>query len=152
MKTLLGHLAIRPARKKPRARALLLLLLLFTTVSCRQEPAHRESFEFSFRDVTVKAEAVSQIVPLVALSHPADQAHLTPALQSLFTYLAQTPLTQLTWTPAHAEGTWRIEKVFILDDCVAVQLTEGHYLETLLFSQHSSGWRLVARIRPQDHA
>jgi hypothetical protein len=85
MKTFFGHLAIRPARKKPRARAVLLLLLLFTTVSCRQEPAHRESLDFSFRDVAVKAEAVSQIVPLVALSHPADQAHLTPALQSLLT-------------------------------------------------------------------
>jgi hypothetical protein len=129
-----------------------LLLLLLATVSCEREPVPRENLEVPFRDVAVEAEAVSQIVPLVALSHEADQAHLTPALQSLFTYLAKTPLSELTGTPSHAQGTWRIEKVFILDDCVAVQLSEGHYLETLVFNQHSKGWRLVARIRPQDHA
>lgn len=152
MKTLLGHLAVRPARRKPRARALLLLLLLLAGISCGEEPARRESLEVPFRDVAVEAEAVSQIVPLVAVSHQADQARLTPALESLFTYLAKTPAAQLTGTPSHAQGTWRIEKVFILDDCVAVQLSEGHYLETLVFSQHSKGWRLVARIRPEDHA
>jgi hypothetical protein len=32
-----------------------------------------------------------------------------------------------------------------------VQMTEGHYLETLFFIQYSEGWRLKARIRPQDH-
>ncbi|HYA02481.1 MAG TPA: hypothetical protein VEI04_05135 [Syntrophobacteria bacterium] len=148
----LGHLALCPGRSKPWVRAHLLLILLLAAISCGQEPARHESLEVSFRDVAVKAEAVAQIVPLVALSHQADQAHLTPALQSLFTYLAETPLAQLTRTPAHAQGTWRIEKVFILDDFVAVQLTEGHYLETLLFSQHSQGWRLMARIRPEDHA
>jgi hypothetical protein len=129
-----------------------LLVLLLVGISCGPEPARRESLEVPFRDVAVEAEAVSQIVPLVALSHQADQARLTPALESLFTYLAKTPTAHLTGTPSHAQGTWRIEKVFILDDCVAVQLTEGHYLETLVFSQHSKGWRLVARIRPEDHA
>jgi hypothetical protein len=129
-----------------------LLLSLLAVISCGQEPARLEGLEVPFRDVPVEAEAVSQIVPLVALSHQADEARLTPALQSLFTYLAKTPPVQLTGTPAHAQGTWRIEKVFILDDCVAVQLSEGHYLETLVFGQHSKGWRLVARIRPEDHA
>jgi hypothetical protein len=129
-----------------------LLLLIALSASCGREPARQESLEIPFREVPAEAEAVSRVVPLVALSHQADQAHLTPALESLFTYLAKTPATQLVRTPPHAEGTWEIDKVFILDDCVAVQLSEGHYLETLLFAQHSQGWRLVARVRPQDHA
>jgi hypothetical protein len=129
-----------------------LLLLIVLSGSCGREPVRQESLEIPFRDTPAEANAVSQIVPLVAVSHQVDQARLTPALESLFTYLAKTPATQLIRTPPHAQGTWQIEKVFILDDCVAVQLSEGHYLETLLFTQHSTGWRLVARIRPQDHA
>ena len=129
-----------------------LLLLIVLSASCGREPARQESLEIPFRDTPAEANAVSQIVALVAVSHQADQARLTPALESLFTHLAKTPATQLTRTTPHAQGTWQIEKVFILDDCVVVQLSEGHYLETLLFTQHSTGWRLVARIRPQDHA
>jgi hypothetical protein len=128
------------------------MLLVLLSASCGREPARQESLEIPFRDVPAEAEAVSRVVPLVAVSHQADQARLTPALESLFTYLAKTPAAQLARTSPHAQGTWQIEKVFILDDCVAVQLSEGHYLETLLFTQHSKGWRLVARIRPQDHA
>ncbi len=129
-----------------------LLLLIVLSGSCGREPARQESLEIPFREVPAEAEAISRVIPLVAVSHQADQARLTPALESLFTYLAKTPATQLARTPPHAQGTWQIEKVFILDECVAVQLSEGHYLETLLFTQHSSGWRLVARIRPEDHA
>jgi hypothetical protein len=128
-----------------------LLLLVLLSASCGREPARQESLEIPFRDVPAEAEAVSRVVPLVAVSHQADQARLTPALESLFTYLAKTPAAQLARTSPHAQGTWQIEKVFILDECVAVQLSEGHYLETLLFTQHSKGWRLVARIRPEDH-
>lgn len=128
-----------------------LLLLIVLSASCGREPASRESLEIPFRDTPAEANAVSQIVPLVAASHQADQAHLTPALGSLFTYLAKTPAAQLTRTSPHAQGTWQIDKVFLLDDCAAVQLSEGHYLETLVFTQHSTGWRLIARIRPEDH-
>ena len=130
----------------------ILLLLIVLSASCVREPAHQESLDIPFRDAPAEAAAVSRIVPLVAMSHQANQARLTPALESLFTYLAKTPSAQLTRTAPHAQGVWQIEKVFILDDCVAVQLSEGHYLVTLLFTQHSTGWRLVARIRPQDHA
>jgi hypothetical protein len=129
-----------------------LLVLIVLSASCGREPAFREGLEIPFRDTPAEAAAVSRIVPLVAASHQADQTRLTPALGSLFTYLAQRPAAQLTRTSPHAQGTWQIDKVFILDDCVAVQLTEGHYLETLVFAHHSRGWRLVARIRPQDHA
>jgi hypothetical protein len=30
-------------------------------------------------------------------------------------------------------------------------MTEGHYLETLFFVQYTEGWRLKARIVPEDH-
>ena len=138
-------------RRRSWTRAVLLSVALTLAASCGREPARQESLEIPFRDTPAEANAVSQIIPLVSVSHQADQPRLTPALESLFTYLAKTPATQLTGTPPHAQGTWQIEKVFILDDCVAVQLTEGHYLETLVFTQHAKGWRLVARIRPQDH-
>jgi hypothetical protein len=138
-------------RKRSWARAVLLSGALIVAVSCGRESARQESLEIPFRETPAEANAVAQVVPLVAVSHQADQARLTPALESLFTYLAKTPATQLTRTPSHAQGTWQIDKVFILDDCVAVQLSEGHYLETLVFTQHSRGWRLVARIRPEDH-
>jgi hypothetical protein len=91
------------------------------------------------------------MLPLVSPSHLPDQEVLTPAHQSLFTYLAQTPPADLVTTPVHSRGTWRLEKIFILDDCVAVQMSEGHYLETLFFVQYGGGWRLTSRIRPQDH-
>ena len=149
MKELLRCARGTPARTRLWATLLLLIVL---SASCGREPARQESLEIPFRDTPREADAVSQIVPLVAVSHQADQARLTPALESLFTYLAKTPAAQLAGTPSHAQGTWQIDKVFILDDCVAVQLTEGHYLETLVFTQHAKGWRLVARIRPQDHA
>ena len=141
--------------RRATARTILwatLLILIVLSASCGREPGPRESLEIPFRETPAEAGAVSRIVPLIAVSHQADQAHLTPALESLFTYLGKTPAAQLTRTSPHAQGTWQIDKVFILDDGVAVQLSEGHYLETLLFTQHSTGWRLVARIRPQDHA
>jgi hypothetical protein len=145
---------LRCARATPAGKGVwaTFLLVIVLSASCGREPARQESLEISFREVPAEAEAVSQIVPLVAVSHRVDHARLTPALESLFTYLAKTPVAQLVRTSPHAEGTWQIEKVFILDDCVAVQLSEGHYMETLLFAQHSTGWRLVARIRPEDHA
>jgi hypothetical protein len=67
------------------------LLLVVLSASCGREPARQESLEISFRNVPAEAEAVSRVIPLVAVSHQADQARLTPALESLFTYLAKTP-------------------------------------------------------------
>jgi len=107
--------------------------------------------EIHFREILVDSSAVSLILPLVASSHQADDEHLSPAHQSLFTYLAQTDPALLVTTKPHSQGEWRIEKVFLLDDCVAVQMTEGHYLETLFFVQYRDGWRLKSRIVPSDH-
>jgi hypothetical protein len=91
------------------------------------------------------------MLPLVSPSHVPSERDLTPAQQFLFTYLVQSNPANLVVTQPHSQGNWRIEKIFMLDDCVAVQMTEGHYLETLFYIQYSEGWRLKARIRPQDH-
>jgi hypothetical protein len=107
--------------------------------------------EVLFRDIVVDSTAVSVVLPLVATSHQPDGAHLSLGHQSLFTYLAQADPADLVTTKPHNQWEWRIEKVFLLDDCVAVQMTEGHYLETLFFVQHSEGWRLKSRIIPEDH-
>jgi hypothetical protein len=132
-------------------RRIICLLTICLAVSCTSQSPEEETTEILFRDTVVDTSAVSAILPLVASSHQADDAHLSPAHQSLFTYLAQTDPAALVTTKPHSQGEWRIEKVFLLDDCVAVQMTEGHYLETLFFVQYRDGWRLKDRIIPEDH-
>jgi hypothetical protein len=132
-------------------RRIITLLTICLVVSCTGQSPEEETTEILFRDTVVDSSAVSAILPLVASSHQADDAHLSPAHQSLFTYLAQTDPAALVTTKPHSQGEWRIEKVFLLDDCVAVQMTEGHYLETLFFVQYRDGWRLKDRIIPEDH-
>jgi hypothetical protein len=132
-------------------RRIITLLTICLVVSCTGQSPEEETTEILFRDTVVDSSAVSAILPLVASSHQADDAHFSPAHQSLFTYLAQTDPAALVTTKPHSQGEWRIEKVFLLDDCVAVQMTEGHYLETLFFVQYRDGWRLKDRIIPEDH-
>jgi hypothetical protein len=132
-------------------RRIIGLLAICLAVSCTSQSPEEETTEILFRDTVVNSRAVSAIVPLVASSHQPDDAHLSPAHQSLFTYLAQRDPAALVTTKPHSQGEWRIEKLFLLDDCVAVQMTEGHYLETLFFVQYRDGWRLKDRIIPEDH-
>ena len=132
-------------------KKLILVLTILLAVSCTTQPAEEETIEVRFRDIVADPRAVSVVLPLVASSHEPDEPHLSPAHQSLFTYLAQTDPAALVTTKPHNQGKWRIEKVFLLDDCVAVQMTEGHYLETLFFVQYRNGWRLKSRITPWDH-
>jgi len=132
-------------------RRLIGLLTICLALSCTSQTPEEKTIEVLFRDTVVDSSAVSVVLPLVASSHQADAAHLSPAHQSLFTYLAQTDPAALVTTKAHSQGEWRIEKVFLLDDCVAVQMTEGHYLETLFFVQYRDGWRSKSRIIPGDH-
>jgi len=132
-------------------RRLIGLLTICLAVSCTTQTPEEETMEIRFRDTVVDPAAVSFVLPLVASSHPPDDAHLSPAHQALFTYLAQKDPAALVTTEPHSQGEWRVEKVFLLDDCVAVQMTEGHYLETLFFVQYRDGWRLKSRIIPTDH-
>ena len=132
-------------------KGLLGVLALVLAISCTSQAPEEETFEVRFRDIAVKSAAVSEMRPLVVTSHQPDQAHLSPAHLSHFTYSVETSTEDLVSTKEHSQGKWRIEKVFLLDDCVAVQMTEGHYLETLFFVQYTEGWRLKARIIPEDH-
>ena len=133
------------------ARRIIGLLIICLAVSCTTQTPEEKTIEIRLRDNVADYSAVSVILPLVASSHQPDDAHLSPSHKSLFTYLAKTDPAALVNTKAHSQGEWRIEKVFLLDDCVAVQMTEGHYLETLFFVQYRDGWRLKSRIIPQDH-
>ena len=132
-------------------KKLILVLTILLAVSCTTHPAEEETIEVHFRDILVYPGAVAVVLPLVASSHEPDEPHVSPGHQFLFTYLAQTDPAALVTTGPHSQGKWRIEKVFLLDDCVAVQMTEGHYLETLFFVQYRNGWRLKSRITPRDH-
>lgn len=138
-------------RSKLIPQLLLPLLFLQLLVSCSAQGPKEKSIEVLFREVGAEPKAVSKILPLVAPCPQPEVVHLSPAHQSLFTYLAQTDPAILVTTKAHSQGQWRIEKVVLLDDCVAVEMSEGHYLETLFFVQYRKGWRLKSRIIPRDH-
>ncbi|MCG6945331.1 MAG: hypothetical protein LJE87_08275 [Deltaproteobacteria bacterium] len=151
MAQILKRLAIRSVSHGGVTRALLPFLIPLLMVSCGTQSSEEKGAEVRFREMTVESGAVSKILPLVSPSHVPPERHLTLAQQFLFTYLAQSNPADLVVTRPHSQGDWRIEKVFLLDDCVAVQMTEGHYLETLFFVQYRDGWRLKSRIIPEDH-
>ena len=119
--------------------------------SCGTQGPEEEVLEVRISEIGIESKAVSEIMPLVSPSHLPEEQHLSPAHQSLFTYLGKADPADLVTTKPHSRGIWRIEKVYILDDSVAVQMSEGHYLETLFFVQYSEGWRLKSRITPRDH-
>jgi hypothetical protein len=155
MKKTMGQLpkriAIRSIGNGLIIRALLPFLISLFVVSCSTQSSEEKSAEVRFREMTVESGAVSKMLPLVFPSQVPPEEKLTPAEQFLFTYLAQSNPADLVVTQPHSQGTWRIGKIFMLDDCVAVQMTEGHYLETLFFVQYRDGWRLRSRIIPKDH-
>ena len=131
--------------------ALLPFLIPWPMVSCGTQSSEEKGAEVQFREMAVESGAVSKMLPLISPSHLPPERHLTPAQQFLFTYLAHSNPSDLVVTRPHGQGNWRIEKIFMLDDCVAVQMTEGHHLETLFFVQYKDGWRLKSRIIPKDH-
>lgn len=151
MGQILKRLEIHSVGQRGMTRALLPFLVSLLVVSCGTQSSEEKGAEVRFREMAVESTAVSRMLPLLSPSHVPPERHLTPAQQFLFTYLAHSNPADLVVTRPHSQGNWRIEKIFMLDDCVAVQMTEGHYLETLFFIQYSEGWRLKARIRPQDH-
>ena len=132
-------------------QVLLPFLILLLMVSCGTQSSEEKSAEVRFREMAVESGAVSRMLPLISPSHLPPERQLTPEQQFLFTYLAQLNPADLVVTQPHSQGNWRIEKIFMLDDCVAVQMTEGHYLETLFFVEYRDGWRLKSRIIPRDH-
>jgi hypothetical protein len=151
MGQILKRLEIHSVGQRGMTRALLPFLVSLLVVSCGTQSSEEKGAEVRFREMAVESTAVSRMLPLLSPSHVPPERHLTPAQQFLFTYLAHSNPADLVVTRPHSQGNWRIEKIFMLDDCVAVQMTEGHYLETLFFIQYSEGWRLTARIRPKDH-
>ena len=151
MGKILKRVEVRSVSHGAMARALLPFLISLLIVSCGTQSSEEKGEEVRFREMAVESGAVSKMLPLLAPSHVPPERHLTPAQQFLFTYLARTDPADLVVTRPHGKGKWRIEKIFLLDDCVAVQMTEGHYLETLFFVQYRDGWRLKSRIIPKDH-
>ena len=151
MKRSLRKVAFQFSRHWIVAQALLPPLAFWLIVSCTTQSPGEKCIEIRFLETSVEPTAVSKTLALVSPSYQPDKELLSSAHRFLFTHLAKTDPAHLVTTTAHSQGKWRIEKVFMLDDCVAVQMSEGHYLETLFFVQYTEGWRLKARIRPQDH-
>jgi hypothetical protein len=132
-------------------KGLPLLCLFWVIAGCSGLATRRPALQIAFSDFQIDEEAVETAVARVAVGKPASRQALPEAVKVLFSFLVQAPPDELVETKPHAEGCWRLDRIYLLDDCVAVQFAEGHYMETLFFVRNHAGWRLAARIRPADH-
>lgn len=102
-------------------------------------------------DIQIDEKAVEQTMAHIAVPKASFQEEVSEAFKILFTFLAHTPPNKLVETKPHAETHWDLDRIYLLDDCVAVQFVEGHYMETVFFVRNRMGWRIAGRIRPKDH-
>jgi hypothetical protein len=113
--------------------------------------SRKPGLQVALNDIQVDEEAVGQAMTRIAVSPPLSREDVSEALKILFSFLVQTPPDQLLETKPHAEARWQLDKIYLLDDCVAVQFAEGHYMETIFWVRNRTGWRMAGRIRPEDH-
>jgi hypothetical protein len=132
-------------------KGLLLLCLVWLITGCSGIASRKAGLQLGLDDIQVDEEAVGQAMTRIAVSPALSREDLSEALKILFSFLVQTPPDQLVETKPHAEARWQLDKIYLLDDCVAVQFAEGHYMETIFWVRNRTGWRMAGRIRPEDH-
>ena len=131
----------------------LLLCLIWLITGCSGMGSRKPGLQVALNDIQVDEEAVGQAMAMtrIAVSPLLSREDVSEALKILFSFLVQTPPDQLVETKPHAEARWQLDKIYLLDDCVAVQFAEGHYMETIFWVRNRTGWRMAGRIRPEDH-
>ena len=132
-------------------KGLLLLCLVWLITGCSGIASRKAGLQLGLDDIQVDEEAVGQAMTRIAVSPALSREDVSEALKILFSFLVQTPPDQLVETKPHAEARWQLDKIYLLDDCVAVQFAEGHYMETIFWVRNRTGWRMAGRIRPEDH-
>lgn len=132
-------------------KGLLVLCLVWLITGCSGMGSRRPDLQLGLNDIQVDEEAVGQAMARIAVSPSLSRQDVSEALKILFSFLVQTPPDQLVETRPHAEARWQLDKIYLLDDCVAVQFAEGHYMETIFLVRNRTGWRTAGRIRPEDH-
>ena len=129
----------------------LLLSLMWVVVGCAAIAPSKQSLQIRSDAVEIDDMAVERLLPKIAPSPVPSQKRLSEPLKTLLTFLAQTPPARAVKTKPHALSQWRIDRIYLLDDCVAVQFAEGHYMETIFFVKTPIGWRIAGRVVPSDH-
>ena len=129
----------------------LVLCLVWLITGCSGMGSRKPGLQVALNDIQVDEEAVGQAMTRIAVPPPLSREDVSEALKILFSFVVQTPPDELVETKPHAEARWQLDKIYLLDDCVAVQFAEGHYMETIFLVRNRTGWRTAGRIRPEDH-
>jgi hypothetical protein len=111
----------------------------------------KSALQIKLSDIQIDQEAVGQAMAHIAVPAAPCREEVSEALKILLSFLAQTPPDKLVETKPHAESRWHLDQIYLLDDCVAVQFAQGHYMETIFFVRNRTGWHVAGRIRPKDH-
>jgi len=129
-----------------------LLFFVFCLVNgCVGVANTKPGLQIKLSDIQIEEKAVEQMMDHIAVGAAPCLEEIPEALKSLLSFLAQTPPDSLVESGPHAQSSWRLDQIYLLDDCVAVQFAEGHFLETIFFVRNPKGWRISGRIRPEDH-
>jgi len=113
--------------------------------------AKKPELKIQSSDIQIDEKAVGHMLAHLGRPKVSFQGETPETLKVLFTFLSQTPPDQLAETKPHAKARWDLDRIYLLHDCVAVQLVEGHYMETIFFARDRTGWHIAGRIRPRDH-
>jgi hypothetical protein len=132
-------------------KGLLVLCLVWLSSGCGGMANTKPGLQIKLSDVQIDEKAVEQMTAHIAVPTAPSGEAVPEALKILLSFLAQTPPDKLVETKPHAESHWRLNKIYLLDNCVAVQFAQGHYMETVFFVKNRTGWFIAGRIRPKDH-
>lgn len=138
------------AKGRPMRRLLLLCAFCLVT-GCGGMANTKRALQIKLSDIQIDEKAVEQMTAHIAVPTALSGERVPESLKILFSFLAQTRPGRLVETKPHASGRWQLDQIYLFEDCVAVQFTEGHYLETIFFVRNRTGWRIAGRIRPEDY-
>jgi len=132
-------------------KGLLLMCFFWAIAGCGAMGFRRPALQIGLSDLEIDEKAVEKAMAYVAATEASSPEALPEAVKILFSFLGHTAPDTLVETRPHADGSWRLDQIYLLGDCVAVQFAEGHYMETIFFVRTRAGWRTAARIQPKDH-
>jgi len=132
-------------------KGLLLTCFFWAIAGCGTMGFRGPALQIRLSELEIDEKAVEKAMAyLDATETPSPQA-LPEAVKVLFSFLGHAEPDTLVETKPHADAHWRLDRIYLLGDCVAVQFAEGHYMETAFFVRTRAGWRVAARIQPKDH-
>ncbi|MDY6989867.1 MAG: hypothetical protein SWQ30_17635 [Thermodesulfobacteriota bacterium] len=139
-------------RKRAMAvKGLSLLSLVWLMAGCSGMGLRAPALQIGLSEVEIDEKAVEKAMAYLEATEAPSPEALPEAVKILFSFLGQSAPDTLVESKPHADAHWRLDRIYLLGDCVAVQFAEGHYMETVFFVRTRAGWRTAARIQPEDH-